>query len=55
MSEIDKKHEEFTNLCKPLIKFLNDNYHPHAKVIIEPTWGELVEGLMSCKTEAFIK
>jgi len=51
----DNKYEEFTNLCKPLIKYLNDNYHPHAKIIIDTTGWELVEWLMSCRTNEFIK
>ena len=52
----NEKHEEFTNLCKPLIKYLNDNYHSytHTHIIIDPTRAELSEWLMSVVTEEFI-
>lgn len=36
---------DFDALCRPLIKFLNDNYHPHVKVIVTPTGAELLEGM----------
>jgi len=35
---------EFIELTKPLIKWLCDNHHPHAKIIIEPTSAELMYG-----------
>jgi len=39
-----KKLDEFKELTKPLIKWLNENYHPHAKIIIETGSAEVVEG-----------
>jgi len=41
------KQEEFWDLVKPLMIWLKANYHPHVKVIVEPTIAELVEGLCS--------
>lgn len=35
--------KELQNLCDPLIKYLNDNYHPHIKLIITSTSIELLE------------
>jgi hypothetical protein len=42
-----QKVNDFTGLCKPIIKYLCDNYHPHVTVLITPTRAELVEGIMS--------
>jgi len=32
--------------AEPLIKYLNDNYHPHVTAIVTPTSVELLEGMM---------
>lgn len=37
----------FEEVVRPVIKWLNDNYHPHVTVIITPTNAELVEGIQS--------
>ncbi|WP_164845544.1 hypothetical protein [Anaerosphaera multitolerans] len=29
-----EKMEELEKLCKPLIKYLEDNYHPHTHILI---------------------
>ncbi|MDO9536087.1 MAG: hypothetical protein Q7J85_12345 [Bacillota bacterium] len=39
--------DEFEALARPLMKFLNDNCHPHVSVIVTPTNGELLEGVCS--------
>ena len=39
--------EDFEEIVRPVIKWLNDNYHPHVTVIITPTGAELVEGVQS--------
>lgn len=39
--------QEFEDKTRAVIKWLNDNMHPHAKVIITPTSAELVEGRLS--------
>jgi hypothetical protein len=49
------KYSEFVNLSKPLIKYLNDNFNPHTKIIIEADGAEIVSGEMSYRTEEFIK
>jgi hypothetical protein len=43
----EAQKEEFTALCKPLNEWLQKNYHPHAKIIIETDHAEIVEGSMS--------
>ena len=50
MNEIENREkeleEEFKLLCKPLNEWLQANYHPHTKIIIEVDGAELVEGIM---------
>lgn len=38
--------ERFEKVAKPLIDFLNENYHPHVTVIVTPCSAELMEGLI---------
>lgn len=42
-------------LAKPLIKYLNDEYHPHCKIIIDTDSVELLEGVEASVTREFIK
>ncbi len=37
--------DAFTELCKPLMKYLAENHHPHTKIILESNFAELVEGI----------
>lgn len=50
----DEKRQEFENLTKPLIKFLND-FHPHVKIVIDTNSAEMVEGVTIYVTNEFIK
>ena len=34
---------KFEALCRPLMKFLNDNFHPHVMVIVTQTNAEILE------------
>jgi len=43
----DQQRSEFDTICRPLLKFLCDNCHPHVSVIITPTNAELLEGVCS--------
>jgi hypothetical protein len=49
------KMKELEEAAKPLMKFLNDNYHPHVKVIVDTNRAELLEGQMSIINNEFIK
>ena len=52
---IDKeKRDKFEQLSRPLIKFLNDYTHPHARIIISTDSAELVEGLAVFTTTEYI-
>lgn len=45
---------EFEELSRPLIKWMNENYHPHISAIITPVNTELVEGLMGIPIDDYI-
>lgn len=49
------KHLKFHEVTDPVIKFLNDNYHPHVTLIITNDRAELLEGLMAVKNDDHIK
>lgn len=42
---------EFNKLATPLIQWLNNNFHPHTKIIIDQTGAELLEGSYAIYTE----
>ena len=46
---------EFEKLTKPLIKWLNENCHPHTTVIIDYDSAELSEGICAIRTKEFIR
>jgi hypothetical protein len=45
----------FEELARPLVKFLNDRFHPHVTIIITPTSIELVEGVCASPITEYIK
>lgn len=47
--------KEFEIICKPVIKFINDNFHPHITVIISCDSAELLEGSCAIRTDEYIK
>lgn len=49
-----KQIEEFEGISKPMIKWLNDNCHPHVTIIVDNSSSELVEGITSLVTQEFI-
>lgn len=50
----EEKRQEFEALARPLIKFLNDNTHPHCSIHIDTTSAELVEGVSAFHTKDYI-
>lgn len=52
---MNEKMKQFEEAAKPLVKFLCENFNPHATVIVTPTGAELVQGEMSVKIEEFLK
>jgi len=51
----DKQRKEFEQLARPLIKFLNDNFGPHAHIIITTDSAEIASGLCAFATDDYIK
>ena len=49
--DTEKLKEEFEELCKPLNEWLQKNYHPHTKIIIQNDSAEIVEGIMGVPFE----
>ena len=49
----EEKKKEFEEIVKPVIKFLNDNCHPHAHVVIGNSTAELSEGVCCFRTEEY--
>ena len=47
------QQDELEILSRPLIKWLNDNCHPHIKVIVDSSRAELVEGIFTFRKEEF--
>lgn len=52
---MNDKREEFERLAKPLIEFLNNNYHPHVSIIITTDSAEILSGEMAFQTDEFIR
>lgn len=47
----ETQKEEFEKITRPLIKWLNDNYHPYVTVIANGSHAELTEGVYYFPTE----
>lgn len=47
------KSQELLEAAKPLIKFLNENYHPHAIAIVDTSRVEIYEGSLVNSTEEY--
>lgn len=43
----EEQRKEFEEIARPILRFLNDNCHPHVNVLITPTSAELTEGVFS--------
>lgn len=50
-----EKQREFEKVVEPVIKWMNNNTHPHHTIIITHTDAELLEGEMCHKTIEFLK
>jgi len=51
----DRQRKEFEEAARPLVKWLNDNCHPHVVAIIEPDRIELNEGIYATPIPDYIK
>jgi len=51
----EEQKKEFEKAAKPLIKFMNDNCHPHTTTIVNCNSAELSEGICAFITNDYIK
>lgn len=51
----EEQKNQFEDASKPLVKWLNENCHPHTTIVVTQTGSELLEGLLNFKTEEFLK
>lgn len=53
---LDAEWQQLKEAATPLLKLINEKYHPHVSVIVTPTSIELVEGVLSIpKIMDFVK
>ena len=50
----DDQKDEFEALSRPLIKWINDNMHPHAHITITSNHVELAEGVVGLTIDDYI-
>lgn len=55
MTITTKQQNELLEAAKPLIKWLNENVHPHCSVHVDQTDVELHEGIVRLRTTEFVK
>lgn len=55
MTIIEEQHREFEELTRPLMKWLNENCHPHVTVIVSTTSAELTEGVCAIHTNDYVR
>ena len=55
MNLTPEKEAAFIQASKPLMKYLAENCHPHATVIVSSTNAELLEGILTSTTEEFLR
>jgi long-subunit acyl-CoA synthetase (AMP-forming) len=51
----ERSFKTFQKHANQLIKYLNDEHHPHTSIIITPTSAEVVVGVAGFSTDGFVK
>ena len=54
MTLTEQQREDFEAVTRPVIKWLNENCHPHVTVIISPAMAELNEGVFAYPTTDYL-
>jgi len=54
MKLTEEQRKEFEAVSRPMIKWINDNCHPHVVVSVEATHSELSEGICAFVTDDYI-
>lgn len=50
-----EQQEQLLEAAKPLIKWLNENGHPHVRAIVDCTAVEMLEGVATGHTSEFVR
>uniref|UniRef100_A0A6M3LT84 Uncharacterized protein n=1 Tax=viral metagenome TaxID=1070528 RepID=A0A6M3LT84_9ZZZZ len=51
----EQKQKEFETSARPLVKWLNENCHPHVFALVEPGRIALVEGVYATQVLDYIE
>jgi hypothetical protein len=51
----EEQRKEFEELCRPIIKWINNNGHPHMTAIIDTVHYELLSGEIARTIHDYIK
>mgnify|MGYP003109267298 CR=1 FL=1 len=51
----EKQDKEFHSLTGQLIKWLNENSHPHTHIVVTTNTAELSEGVCAYTNDEFVK
>lgn len=51
----EELRKEFESVTRPVIEWLNANYHPHVSVMLDPTSAKLVEDCMCYQTHDYLR
>ena len=51
----EEQRKEFEEKVKPLMEFLCKEFHPHIKIIIEPTRAEILEESLGFPCDNFVR
>ena len=55
MTITKKQQEEMLEAAKPLVRWLNENCHPHCAARVDQNTVELTEGVASLRTDEFLR
>ena len=47
--------QKFEEACKPLIKYMAENCHPHKRVIVDSNSAMMLEGIMNFRTGEYLR
>lgn len=55
MEITEKQRQEMLEAARPLLKWHNDNCHPHCRLIVDANTIELIEGVATNSTDDYLK
>lgn len=49
-----EQEAEFDRVAREMLKFINNNCHPHTMIVVTPTCVEILEGAKVLNTEDYV-